>query len=304
MEIKWLLDFMSLVDTRNFSRSADQRATTQPAFSRRIRALEDWMGAPLFDRSKQPIELTAAGQEFRPVAEEVLRRILQSRDEIRRIGQGTASTVSFTATHSLSVVFFPRWIRSVEQQTGVIQTRLQSHQIGNCVQALMRGECHFMLAPTHATTHIELAEDRFTSIKVGEDRLLPVSAPDDDDAPVHRLPGRPGAPVDFLAYAGSAASGHAVEHLLSHHKTVPVLREVFASHLAGVLKSMVIQGRGLAWLPESEAFLELESGTIVIAGDPSWFIPSEIRLFRSRDTLPDAAEALWTHLADARPASS
>ena len=303
MEIKWLLDFLSLVDTRNFSRSGDQRATTQPAFSRRIRALEEWMGAPLFDRSKQPIELTRAGQAFRPVAEEVLRRILQSRDEIRRIGQVAESTVSFTATHSLSLVFFPRWIREIEQDTGVFQTRLDSRQIGNCVQSLMRGDCQFMLAPTHATVDTQLSEDRFVSIKVGEDRLLPVSAPDADGRPIHRLPGTRAAPVDYLAYVGSAASGQAVAFLLSHHATAPVLHEVFSSHLAGVLKSMVVQGRGLAWLPESEALLELETGTVVIAGDPSYYIPSEIRLFRNHDTLPDMAERFWAHIADAQAAS-
>ena len=36
MESRWLEDFLSLVDTRNFSRSAQARYTTQPAFSRRI----------------------------------------------------------------------------------------------------------------------------------------------------------------------------------------------------------------------------------------------------------------------------
>ena len=38
---------------------------TQPAFSRRIRALEEWLGAELFDRSSQPAKLTAAGEWFR-----------------------------------------------------------------------------------------------------------------------------------------------------------------------------------------------------------------------------------------------
>ncbi|MDI6837448.1 MAG: LysR family transcriptional regulator, partial [Rhizobiaceae bacterium] len=58
MESRWLEDFLSLVDTRNFSRSAEARYTTQPAFSRRIKSLEDWVGAKLFDRTTQPISLT------------------------------------------------------------------------------------------------------------------------------------------------------------------------------------------------------------------------------------------------------
>lgn len=45
MEIRWLEDFLSLVETRNFSRSAEARYTTQPAFSRRIKSLEEWVGA-------------------------------------------------------------------------------------------------------------------------------------------------------------------------------------------------------------------------------------------------------------------
>ena len=40
MELKWLEDFVSLANTSSFSKSAKQRNVTQPAFSRRIRALE------------------------------------------------------------------------------------------------------------------------------------------------------------------------------------------------------------------------------------------------------------------------
>ncbi len=44
MELKWLEDFLSLADSGSFSRSAEQRHVSQPAFSRRIRALEAWPG--------------------------------------------------------------------------------------------------------------------------------------------------------------------------------------------------------------------------------------------------------------------
>ncbi|TNE89380.1 MAG: LysR family transcriptional regulator [Rhodobacteraceae bacterium] len=304
LEIKWLLDFLSLVDTRNFSRSADERATTQPAFSRRIKALEEWIGATLFDRGQHPIELTAAGQRFRPVAEEVLRRLLQSREEIRQIGENTESTISFAATHSLSLVFFPSWIRRIERDTGILRTRLESNKIGTCVQALMRGECHFMLSPTHSSVEMQLPEDRFSSVAVGEDRLLPVSAPEEDGEPIHALPGSKDRPVDYLAYIGSAASGQAVDFLLKHHDQAPVLQRVFDSHMAGVLKSMAVQGRGVAWLPESEILPELETGALVLAGPETYIIPSEIRLFRSLEPLPRAAEEFWQRMVDAGSASA
>lgn len=299
MEIKWILDFLSLVDTQNFSRSADERATTQPAFSRRIKALEEWMGAILFDRSRQPIELTPAGQKFRPVAEEVLRRLLQSREEIQQIGRHSERTISFAATHSLSLVFFPSWIREIEAQTGILRTRLDSNRIANCVQSLLRGEVNFLLSPTHASIDIELPRERFISVAVGVDQLMPVSAPDVAGDPVHRLPGSHRAPVDYLAYVGGSASGQAVDFMLKHHDHPPVLNQVFDSHLAGVLKNMALQGRGVAWLPESEIVTELEGRRLVATGDTGYRIPSEIRLFRSVDPLPVEAEDLWHRLTDA-----
>ena len=53
MNLSWLDDFMSLAGSGNFSRAAEDRQMTQPAFSRRIRALEGWLGTELFDRSSQ-----------------------------------------------------------------------------------------------------------------------------------------------------------------------------------------------------------------------------------------------------------
>lgn len=303
MEIKWLMDFLSLADTGNFSRSAESRTTTQPAFSRRIKALEEWVGAPLFDRGKQPITLTPAGERFHPVAEGVLRRLFQARDEIRQIGQSSENTISFSSTHSLSLTFFPDWIRHIEERVGVLLIRLDSNQVGNCVQSLLRGECHFMMCHTHPSVDIPLPEDRYQSVKVGEDRLLPVSAPDDQGRPSQPLPGSTASPLSYLAYAETSAIGRAVDFMLAHHAARPVMTRVFETHLAAVLKTMARDGRGLAWLPENQILAELEAGTLLLSGDPSWNIPVDIRVFRPREPLPNAAEVFWAVLDDTATAS-
>ena len=74
MELKWLEDFLQLVETGNFSRAAERRFVTQPAFSRRIRALEAWLGAELVDRTSYPTKLTKAGEQFRERAAEIVDR--------------------------------------------------------------------------------------------------------------------------------------------------------------------------------------------------------------------------------------
>ncbi len=64
MDTRWLEDFVSLAETWSFSRSARLRHITQPAFSRRIQALERWAGVPLIDRHSYPTRLTPAGQQL------------------------------------------------------------------------------------------------------------------------------------------------------------------------------------------------------------------------------------------------
>ena len=49
MDIDWLKDFEALVAQKNFSRAAEERNVSQPAFSRRIRALEEGVGVTLID---------------------------------------------------------------------------------------------------------------------------------------------------------------------------------------------------------------------------------------------------------------
>ena len=54
MELKWLEDFVALVQAQSFSRAAEARNITQSGLSRRIRSLEQWVGAELVDRSGYP----------------------------------------------------------------------------------------------------------------------------------------------------------------------------------------------------------------------------------------------------------
>ena len=94
METKWLEDFVSLAETRSFSRSAQLRHVTQPAFSRRIQSLEAWAGVDLVDRSSYPTRLTPAGKALYDRALEMLqllhstRAMVRAHSEVLESGEG------------------------------------------------------------------------------------------------------------------------------------------------------------------------------------------------------------------------
>ena len=86
MELVWLEDFLALAEAGNFSRAAAARNITQPAFSRRIRALEDHLGVALFERTPWGVLLAPAGIALQPGAEDILRRIRQAVRDVQRVG--------------------------------------------------------------------------------------------------------------------------------------------------------------------------------------------------------------------------
>ena len=114
MELKWLEDFLSLWDTENFRIAAQQRCVSQPAFSRRIQALEAWIDAPLIDRTRQPCQLTQAGKLFRPVAQKIVGISNEARADIQAHILDDKEKMRFSTLGTLSQIFVPGWLKSLQ----------------------------------------------------------------------------------------------------------------------------------------------------------------------------------------------
>ncbi|HWT20922.1 MAG TPA: LysR family transcriptional regulator, partial [Variovorax sp.] len=85
MQFKWMEDFIALAQTRSFTRAAELRHVTHPAFGRRIRALESWAGTALVERGSSPVALTPAGESFLDNATQMVRGVESSREELHTV---------------------------------------------------------------------------------------------------------------------------------------------------------------------------------------------------------------------------
>jgi len=293
VNLSWLDDFLALAATGNFSRAADERHMTQPAFSRRIRALEEWLGVVLFDRSSHPATLTEAGEWFRSVAQELLARVARIPDEARAVADASSATLRLASTHALSFTFLPGWLRSLESRTTVGAIQLVSDVLQQCEALMQQGRVQFLLCHAHELVSGRLDPAAHRSVTIGRDCLVPVSAVGKGGRPRHGLSSSAKARVPILAYSAESGIGRVVRGLRGVALENANTEVVFTAHLASVLKTMALDGRGIAWLPASLIDDELRSGRLVQAGDDNWKIDVEIRLFRSRAALPRAAEAFW-----------
>jgi DNA-binding transcriptional LysR family regulator len=299
VEIGWLEDFLAVVDQGGFSRAAESRHVTQSALSRRIQALEEWVGAPLFNRTTHKVFLSPAGEAFRLTAEEILRRLEAGRLEAREQANAVSEQLQFASTNALALTFFPVWLRKVEASLPFVPgIQLVANHMEACERLMLQGRAQFLLGHHHPAVETLLTPKQFLSHCVGNDTLIPVCAPACAEGPgagsLFELPGSETTPIPYLSYRTESGMGRIVTAVRGNSPNKPWLKPTFSSHLAKLLVTMALDGRGMAWLPESLIRENMGEGSLVRAGGSAWDIPIEIHVFRSRARLSQAAELFWT----------
>ena len=304
METKWLEDFVSLAETRSFSRSAQLRHVTQPAFSRRIQALEAWAGIDLVDRTSYPTRLTPAGQTLHAQALEILGALQASRNLMRSHQAAGHDTIEFAVPHSLAFTFFPHWVMDLRKRFGAVKSRLITLNVHDAVMQLTEGNCDLLLAYHHPSQPLQLATERYEMLSLGHETLAAFSKPAAVGGPLFRLPAPAGETLPYLSYGSGAYLGRMVELLAKLAPAPLTLDPVYETDMAEALKAMAIEGHGLAFLPTSSVKKDLKARRLVAAAPPGVCeLQMEVRLYRerpefARHTKP-RARALWEFLQGA-----
>ena len=311
METKWLEDFVSLAETRSFSRSAQLRHVTQPAFSRRIQALEAWAGTDLVDRSSYPTRLTPAGETLYAQALEMLQALQNTRAMLRGHASAGQDVIEFAVPHTLAFTFFPAWVSNLREKFGPIKSRLHALNVHDAAMRLVEGSCDVLIAYHHPSQPLQLDADRYEMVTLGEESLAPYCKPDAQGEPVFLLPGHPSHPLPYLGYAPGAYLGRLTELLLKQAGTAIHLDRVYETDMAEGLKVMAAEGHGVAFLPHSAVRKDLRARRLVKAAPmelPGLEIAMEVRAYRERPSARQApkgtAQALWAFLTGAEAASA
>jgi LysR family transcriptional regulator, hypochlorite-specific transcription factor HypT len=305
METKWLEDFVSLAETRSFSRSAQARHVTQPAFSRRIQSLEAWAGIDLVDRSAYPTRLTPAGETLRSQALEILGALQAARNMMHAHQAGGQDMIEFAVPHSLAVSFFPHWVMDLRHSFGAVKSRLIALNVHDAVMLLTEGSCDLLLAYHHPSQPLPLSPERYEMLSLGHEVLAPYAKRDDAGQPMFCLPAQASIRVPFLGYASGAYLGRLVEQIIKLSPAQLRLDPLYETDMAEGLKAMAIEGHGVAFLPASSVTKELADQRLVRASAPGVCeLTMDVRIYRerpeaARHTKP-SAQALWEFLSRPR----
>lgn len=259
MDSKWLEDFLSLSRHGNFSLAARERCVTQPAFSRRVKALEETLGAPLFDRTTTPVTLTRYGERFEPYARQVVSTLKEAQHELSCMLPQTDNTIVMVSLHTLSINVLPDMInylhRTHPEARFTVNACMQG--IDNHFNALLNRQIDLLITYDllQAQPSLETAEQLKRTVWRYE-RFIPVMA-------THLVPLIEDelSPIPWLRYSDYTF----VQQIIApaEKQLAARLEPVFESGLSESIREMVLRGMGLAWLPESTVAEQLASGELV-----------------------------------------
>lgn len=294
LDISWFKNLGNLAKTGNFSQAAKIGNISQPAFSRRIKGLEAWVGTKLVDRSSHPVTLTVAGNQILEASRQAIERLEYEREQIiESQTRPDRYIITFGAQHSIGWRFFPAWLQAFESVYGPIISRLRADDLPSCMSALNKGEVDFVIAYESAYSRRTNKNLDSQSIWIGADTLVPVCKPGVDDKPLFDFQNQDAPPVPWLRFGSAAPITQHIDPLLENAGIKKRLSVVYENSMAGALRIRARDGLGVAWLPMSLVKPDLEAGLLVMTGKDNWKIDLDIRLYRQNEYTNKTTRDLW-----------
>lgn len=140
MHPRLLRTFLAVARTRNVTRAAREVNLAQSSVSDQIQALEAELGASLFTRSRQGLELTPAGTALKPYAEDLLALADDARAAIDATRAGAAGGLAIGALETIASARLAGWLAGFCAAHPGIDVKLRIAGSGDLLRRLGDGE--------------------------------------------------------------------------------------------------------------------------------------------------------------------
>ncbi|MEG7843166.1 LysR family transcriptional regulator [Bacillus mobilis] len=139
MEMRHVKTFCAIVKYGSFSKAAQALGYAQSTITAHMKALENDLHLPLFDRLGKKVLLTKAGHQFHPYALELL-AIYEKAQEIPQNSDNLEGTLSITSNESLAVYRLPQLLRTYKQENPKVNIVLETTTNEHAMNKLREGE--------------------------------------------------------------------------------------------------------------------------------------------------------------------
>ena len=246
-----------LAEHASFSRAADAASVSQPALSAGIQELEKVLGAPVVERTRGAVQLTAVGAEAVSRAEDVLARTEDLVEAARNAGRPLSGRLRLGIIPTVAPFLLPATLPGLKAAYPALRLFIREDLTSRLIAGLKAGQldCAVIALP-YAATGIDHA-------RISDDEILAA-------APVGH-PLASGGDIQPGALKGEdlilLEDGHCLrdQALAAVDIDAPRGDDVFAATSLHTLVQMVSSGLGVSFLPAMavKAGLADDAGVVI-----------------------------------------
>jgi DNA-binding transcriptional LysR family regulator len=152
MDLHTFQIFLNVAELGSFSQAGEKLFLTQPAVSKRIAALEDNLGARLFDRIGRSVQLTEAGRELLPRARRLLEEMSDIRRSIHNLSGRISGILTMGTSHHIGLHRLPPVLKAFARRFPEVELDIRFLDSESACRAVERGSQELAvvtLPPTH-----------------------------------------------------------------------------------------------------------------------------------------------------------
>lgn len=286
MRLEWIEDILAVLDCGSLARAAHKRSLTQPAFTRRVRLIEDSIGAEIFDRRRKPVTLMAGVETLAPELRDLSLRLRKMRYRLKTASSQTGGALSFACQHAITTTVSPWIVRALTDRNDA-SVRVQSSNQDECMMLLLSGEVDFVVMYTLPGAQTALFTLAFEALILGSDTLIPVCAPALRHLALsNQIPG--------ISYPSDVFLGQIFDRDIAPRLKADVnIATKAETALTLAAYEFALGGIGVAWLPRSLVSDSIAKGLLISLEDQLPAQALEIRAFRLVEAQNMRSDAIW-----------
>ena len=200
-----------IAQAKSISVAADQLGISQPALSSYLKKVEGELGVVLFDRSRQPIELTEAGRVYLDYLDEVVVRQKELMKNLSDINDLKTGSLTVGGASFFNVAYLPKAIAAFASENPGIDIEIVDDRVPRLEAMAQKGLLDLFITP------INDEPERFVYEELLEEDVF-LAVPETWE--VNRQLEGKAISIEELPESEAAAK--------SHRKAKPLTREEFA----------------------------------------------------------------------------
>lgn len=289
MNFQQLRTFRVVAQQRSYSRAAQLLYLSQPGVSLQVRALEESVGMPLFERSGRHLRLTEAGEALLEYADRILALVDESQHVLDELNGGERGSVRVAASTTAGIYIVPRALGGFHQQYPVVRLTLDVVNRFTVADRLLHDEVDVAVMGLIDDAH-DLEVEPFLP-----NELVVIASPRNPLAQRKRIQIEELSEQVMLLREQGSGTRTDIERMFAERQ-LP-LRIGMELRSSGSIKQAVTADLGVAIMPMHAIELELLAKRLVVLDVQGFPIRRDWSLARRAGRhLSAAASGLWDYL--------